>query len=275
MEVKKFSSSRGVVIYVKDFLERYSADALRYYILAAGPESQDSDFTWQDFLNRNNNELVAGWGNLVNRVANMIAKNFGAIPQAQLSDAVDLELLDAVQQSFTEVGDLIEGHRQKQALAALMRVVQKVNTYISETEPFKLKGDVLGSEVATAERLKQILFTCAQAVVDINTMFACLLPHSANKVYQIFGGAQGIDGGQGPRSAAPLPVRQTVADLDPEHALVAEYPIITGEYNSNTILEWRHHPLVPGTPVSKPDIVFTKLDEAIVSEELDRMTGAK
>ncbi|MDR2508562.1 MAG: methionine--tRNA ligase [Candidatus Ancillula sp.] len=275
MEGKKFSSSRGVVIYVKDFLERYSADALRYYILAAGPESQDSDFTWQDFLNRNNNELVAGWGNLVNRVANMIAKNFGEIPDADISNPTDLKVLEAVQSAFEEVGNLIEKHHQKQALAALMRSVQVVNTYISETEPFKLKGDLLGSIDATQQRLKEILFTCASAIVDINTMFAVFLPHSANKVYEIFGGALGIDDGNGPETAAPLPVRNVVSDLDPGEALAQEYPVITGEYSSKTILEWRHHALVSGTKIAKPEVVFTKLDDAIVNEELDRMTGAK
>ena len=68
MEGRKFSSSRQVVIYVRDFLERYDVDALRYYIAAAGPENQDTDFTWSEFVRRNNDELVAAWGNLVNRV---------------------------------------------------------------------------------------------------------------------------------------------------------------------------------------------------------------
>ena len=67
MEGRKFSSSRGVVIYVRDFLERYDADALRYFIAVAGPETKDTDFTWSEFVRRNNDELVAGWGNLVNR----------------------------------------------------------------------------------------------------------------------------------------------------------------------------------------------------------------
>src|SRR3712207_9170231 len=80
MEGRKFSSSRQVVIYVRDFLARYDADALRYFIAAAGPESQDTDFTWAEFLRRNNDELVAGWGNMVNRTVSMAAKNVGAVP---------------------------------------------------------------------------------------------------------------------------------------------------------------------------------------------------
>src|SRR5213079_915795 len=82
MEGKQFSSSRGVVIYVRDVLERYQPDALRYFISAAGPENQDSNFTWAEFVRRTNDELVAGWGNLVNRTATLIAKNFEEIPPA-------------------------------------------------------------------------------------------------------------------------------------------------------------------------------------------------
>ncbi|MBA3250740.1 MAG: methionine--tRNA ligase, partial [Geodermatophilaceae bacterium] len=80
MEAKKFSASRGVGILVRDFLSRYDADALRYYLAVAGPETSDTDFTWAEFLRRNNDELVAGWGNLVNRSISMAAKNVGAIP---------------------------------------------------------------------------------------------------------------------------------------------------------------------------------------------------
>ena len=82
MESKQFSTSRGHVILVGDMLARYQPDALRYYICAAGPETSDSDFTWADFVLRTNSELVAGWGNLVNRTATMIAKSFGEIPAA-------------------------------------------------------------------------------------------------------------------------------------------------------------------------------------------------
>ena len=80
MESKQFSTSRGHVILVGDFLARYQPDALRYFICAAGPETSDADFTWADFVQRTNSELVAGWGNLVNRTATMIAKSFGSIP---------------------------------------------------------------------------------------------------------------------------------------------------------------------------------------------------
>ena len=112
MEGKKFSTSKSVVIYVRDMLSRYQADALRYFISAAGPENQDADFTWAEFVRRTNDELVAAWGNLVNRVASMIHKRVGAIPQPGQLQPEDKQLLDQVEARFAEVGQLIETHRQ-------------------------------------------------------------------------------------------------------------------------------------------------------------------
>src|SRR5260370_21065789 len=84
---KKLSTSRGNVVYVRDFLDRYDPDALRYYLMIAGPENQDTDFTWPEFIRRNNDELVATWGNLVHRTLVNAHRNFGAVPEPeQLND---------------------------------------------------------------------------------------------------------------------------------------------------------------------------------------------
>src|SRR6201996_5865777 len=123
MEGRKFSSSRSVVIYVGDMLARYSPDALRYYLATAGPENQDTDFTWSEFLRRSNDELVAGWGNLVNRTISMTAKNIGTIPgPGQLTDA-DQTLLTSSRTAFDSVGELLARSRQKAAITDVMRVV--------------------------------------------------------------------------------------------------------------------------------------------------------
>ncbi|UJP41107.1 methionine--tRNA ligase [Cellulomonas palmilytica] len=248
MEGKKFASSRGIVIYVRDMLARYQPDALRYFIAVAGPESQDSDFTWSDFLRRTNDELVAGWGNLVNRTASMIHKNFGEIPAAGELLDVDRAILDQSRASFAAVGDLIGTHRHKAAIAEAMRVVQEANRYVSETEPWKLKGD--------RERLGTVLNTAAQVVVDANTLLAPFLPHSAQKVHETFGGT-GV--------FAPQPRLDEVTDLDDESR---HYPVITGDYSD--VPAWASPTLTPGTPVGAPTPVFTKLDDSIVEEELAR-----
>ena len=260
MEGKKFSSSHGIVIYVRDFLERYQADALRYFICAAGPETADADFTWAEFVRRTNGELVAGWGNLVNRTASMIHKRFGRIPEPAELEDIDRALLDAVEAGFASVGELIAQHRQKAALGEAMRLVGEANKYVADTQPFKLKGE----DPATQARLATVLHTLAQAVTDLNLMLSPFLPHAANDVDRVLGGNGRI---------APMPRIEEVDELDPDHLPEAfdgrsGYPIITGDYQDAPT--WGRHPVTVGTPVAKPAPVFTKLDESIVEAELAR-----
>ncbi|GLH98305.1 methionine--tRNA ligase [Phytohabitans aurantiacus] len=248
MEGRKFSSSRQVVIYVRDFLERYDADALRYFIAVAGPESQDTDFTWAEFLRRNNDELVAGWGNLVNRSISMAAKNFGAIPPAGELTAEDRALLDTAQKAFATVGGLIEKHRQKQAIGEAMRVVAEANKYLSEQAPWKMKEDL--------DRMGTVLHVALQAVSDCNTLLTPFLPHSAQKVHELLGGT-GVH--------APMPSIVDVEDLDGGPA----YPILTGDYTAGT--RWESVSLESGRALAPPKPVFRKLDPSIVDEELARL----
>ena len=181
MEGKKFSSSRNVVIYVGDMLSRYDADALRYYLTAAGPENQDTDFTWAEFVRRNNDELVAGWGNLVNRTISITAKNLGAIPAAgELTDP-DRALLAASAAAFDTVGGLIEKNRQKAALAEAMRVVGEANKYLSDTAPWKLKN-------TDPDRMAGVLHTALQVVDDVKTLLTPFLPAISSKVHAALGG---------------------------------------------------------------------------------------
>jgi methionyl-tRNA synthetase len=253
MEGRKFSSSRKVVIYVRDFLERYDADALRYFIAVAGPEAQDTDFTWAEFLRRNNDELVAGWGNLVNRSISMAAKNVGAVPTPGDLTPTDEALLATVRAGFDSVGDLIRVHRQKAAIGEAMRVVSEVNKYISESAPWQLKD---GDADAKA-RMGTILYVALQAVSDCNTLLTPFLPHAAQKIHELLGGT-GVH--------APMPTIVEVSDLDRG----PDYPILTGDYTTGA--RWASVPLQPGRPLATPTPVFRKLDPSIVDEELSRLT---
>jgi len=253
MEGRKFSSSQQVVIYVRDLLSRYQPDAFRYFVAAAGPENQDSDFTWSEFVRRTNDELVAGWGNLVNRTASLIQKFFGEIPAAGELTEAETALLERVEGTFATVGDLIGRHRQKQAVGEAMRAVGEVNRYVSDTEPWKLKGD------DQRERLATVLHVTAQCVADLNLVLSPFLPFSANAVDRAFGGVGEV---------APMPRVEEADDLDGG----AGYPIITGDYTA--VPAWGRRPVVAGTPVGKPTPVFTKLDPAVVDEELARLGTA-
>ncbi|MGZ4641370.1 MAG: methionine--tRNA ligase [Blastococcus sp.] len=250
MEGRKFSSSRQVVIYVRDFLARYDADALRYFIAVAGPENQDTDFTWAEFRRRNNDELVAGWGNLVNRSVSMAAKNVGAVPTpGELTDD-DRALLATTSGAFAPVGDMLSRNRQKAAINEAMRVVGEANKYLSDQAPWKLKED--------PARRDTVLHTALQAIKDCNALLTPFLPHSAQQVHELLGGT-------GVWSVAPE--IHEVTDLDDG----SPYPIITGPYDQGQAV-WASTPLAaPGTPLDAPKPIFTKLDESVVEEELRRL----
>ena len=255
MESKQFSTSRGHVILVGDMLSRYQPDALRYYICAAGPETSDADFTWADFVLRTNSELVAGWGNLVNRTATMLAKSFGEIPPAGPFEQVDEAVLAAVRAGFDSVGDLVGRQRLRSGISEAMRVVGEVNKYLTVTEPYKMKDE------SQRERLATVLHVAAQCVVDCNTLLAPFLPHSSNKVHQALGGEGEF---------MPMPRIETVEELDPDNGAGLDfYTVITGEYSGTPA--WESRPVTVGAKMEKPTPIFTKLDPAIVDEELARL----
>jgi methionyl-tRNA synthetase len=249
MEGKKFSSSRQVVLYVRDFLSRYSPDSLRYYLTAAGPETNDSDFTWSEFLRRNNDELVAAWGNLVNRSLSFTAKNLGSIPAASEPTDADRALLATTSAAFTTVGADLERSRMRSALAESMRTVAEANKYLSDQAPWKLRE-------SDPARMATILHTALQAISDCTTLLSPFLPHSSQQVHDLLG-RDGV--------LAAQPELREVEDLDGG----APYPVITGDYATSA--RWESTPLQVGTPVEPPTPLFTKLDDSIVAEELARM----
>ncbi len=182
MEGRQFSSSRGVVIYVRDMLARYQPDALRYFIAVAGPENQDTDFTWSEFVRRTNDELVAGWGNLVNRVTSMIHKNLGVDPgRGHPHGRRPRAAGHHGERASRAVGDLLRTHRQKQAVGEAMRVVGEANKYLSDQAPWKLR-------TSEPERFATVLHVAAQAVSDCRTLLSPFLPHSAQAVHEALGG---------------------------------------------------------------------------------------
>ena len=251
MESNKFSSSRGHVIYVRDMMARYQPDALRYFIAVAGPETSDADFTWAEFKRRTNDELVAGWGNLVNRTASLLHKNVGTLPALDNLDDIDRAALERSSAGFDEVGRLIGIQRQRQAIGEAMHVIGDANKYLADTAPWKLK-------TTDPERMKTVLGVAAQLVSDANTLMAPFLPHSAQKVHEALGGT-GL--------FSPMPHISEVEDLDRPARC---YPIIEGDYSAQQGT-WKRLDLVAGTSVPPPVPIFTKLDDDIVEQELERM----
>jgi methionyl-tRNA synthetase len=250
MEGRKFSSSRQVVIYVRDFLERYDVDALRYYVAVAGPETHDTDFTWSEFVRRNNDELVATWGNLVNRAVSFAARYVGEIPAAGTLTDADHALLGTTRAAFDEVGAHLSHSRFKAGVNEAMRAVSEANKYFSEQAPWKLRE-------SDQDRMRTILHVTLQAVADAKTMLTPFLPRSSQAVNEMLGGAPDWSG---------MPRIETV---DEEGG--PSYPVITGSYDSS--FRWESRPIAPGTPLAVPTPLFTKLDQSVVDEELARLQG--
>ena len=248
MEGRKFSSSRAVVIYVRDFLARYDVDALRYYVAIAGPENQDTDFTWSEFVRRNNDELVATWGNLVNRAVSFAARNIGSIPGAGPLTDLDQDLLARSRQAFGPVGEHLGRSRFKLAITEAMRTVAEANKYFSEQAPWKLRE-------SDPDRMRTVLHVALQVVDDAKTLLTPFLPRSSQQVHEMLGGA-------GTWSDMPV-----VEEVDEEGG--PSYPVITGRYDGAA--RWASAPLRPGTPLVPPKPLFTKLDTSVVDEELARL----
>jgi methionyl-tRNA synthetase len=249
MEGRQFSTSRQHSIYLRDFLDRYDPDPLRYYLIAAGPETQDTDFTWAEFVRRNNDELLANWGNLVNRTLTNAYRNYGAVPQPGGLTSDDETLLASVGEGFETVGAHIESGRFRAALAEAMRLASLVNQYVSEQAPWALvKTD--------AERAATVLFVALRAIDSLKTIFTPFLPHTSQLVHELLGYEGYL--------AGPLEFREVAEEDGRTHE------ILTGDYSS-WVGRWEPSELEPGRTLQPPRTLFRKLDDSVVVEELERM----
>jgi methionyl-tRNA synthetase len=237
MEGSKFSTSRGRVIYVKDVLDRYDADPLRYYLMIAGPENQDTDFTWVEFIRRNNDELVATWGNLVHRTLVNAHRNFGEVPRPGKLTAADEALIKEVEGALDYVAQQLEQARFQNALKHAMGIAARVNVYLGTEQPWQtIKVD--------RERAGTVLYVALRCVDNLKTMLAPFLPFSSQRLHEMLGYADVI---------APQPI---VKDM-------GTHRVITGDYDNTD--RWHPSQLEPGRKLPAPEPLFKRLDE--VTEE--------
>lgn len=245
IEGDKFSKSRNWAIWAPDILERYQPDAIRYYVAAVFPETRDTDFAWDGFLTRVNNELVAAWGNLVNRMLSFAYKRYeGVVPEYDILTPADEELIDKVEAGFQEVSALIEAVELRGALNAAMGLVREANLYLSEREPWKL----IKSDPADAAR---VVYTSLRVIDNLKTLLAPFLPFSAQEVHQYLG----YDG-------------QLFGDLEivTYHESTRDHEALT--YNSEKAIgKWETSKLQSGQKLREPKALYTKLEPDIVDFE--------
>ncbi len=264
MSGKKFSTSRGQVIYVRDVLERYDADALRYYLMIAGPENQDTDFTWSEFVRRNNDELVATWGNLVHRTLVNAHRNFGAVPEPQLLTEADQALISEIEEALDQVASQLGQARFQVALKYAMTMAAKVNVYLGTEQPWHIiKTD--------RERAGTVLYVALRCVDNLKTMLTPFLPFSSQRLHRMLGYEDVIapqphvrefaEGGATRTGSARLGALR--GDAPPQN-VGDKHLVLTGTYES--IDRWQPSKLAAGTVLPAPEALFKRLDEVVEGE---------
>lgn len=172
---EKASASRGVGKTLQEYLDEWNPDALRYALASALPEQSDTEISEDEMIRRNNEELVAAWGNLVQRVFTQIQNNFSKISEIDETVEVDKKLLKEMSESYEIVGQLIEKVELKAALQESMRYVSKVNGYLNETEPWKVIKE-------NEKRAGRILYTALEAIDSCANLLYPFMPSTSDLV---------------------------------------------------------------------------------------------
>jgi len=252
IEGRKISTSKNWAVWLPDYLSRYDPDPLRYILSINMPETSDTDFSWREFVRRNNDELVATYGNLVNRVLTFVYRNFdGKVPEHSKYNEIceylyDLDkdlskdriiidiqpagqdmsgnvIEDAKTFLFREAGDRLSKCNFKQALLNIMMFAQETNQYLDRKSPWRV---IKEDRQAAADSLYIALY----AISCLKTAMYPFLPFSSQKVHEYLG----FDGN------------------------VEDYG-------------WQPQNLPPGQKLREPQPLFSKLDESIISEETKRI----
>jgi methionyl-tRNA synthetase len=249
MQDQKISGSRNWAVWGLDFLSRYQPDALRFYLTINMPETKDANWDWDDFVTRNNSQLVATWGNLVNRVLSFAHKHWeGHIPVPGDLTKADQAVLATVENGFESIGELLEAVKLRAALIAVIELASEVNKYLDETAPW--------TEVKTDKaRAGTIIYTAMQAIDHLKTMFAPFLPFSSEELHTYLGYDQPLFGEQYTRP---------VSDAQGEHTTLLYRP---GQASGR----WAPEKLEPGKAFRKPSPLYQKLEPTVAEEERNRL----
>lgn len=251
LEGEKMSTSRNWALWAQDIQERYSPDAIRFYLAANAPEGKDASWSWADFVARNNNELVANWGNLANRVLNIAHKNFGEVPKPGEFTPADREILDLSVAAFDSVGKLLDEVKLRPALQEGFALSSKANQYLAAEEPWKkFKTD--------PERAATIIYVGIQVVNRLKVILSPFLPFTSQKLNETLGFTDTI---------AASPTVESARDPEGKERFV-----LTGTYRSS--VTWEPTEVPAGQKLGVPAPLFQKLEESVGDEELARLRAA-
>lgn len=251
LEGKRISGSRNWGVWGRDFLTRYDPDALRYYLTVNMPENKDSDWDWAEFVARNNNELVATWGNLANRVLSFGYKHWdGHVPDVDTASLrpSDRDLLAVIEGGFEAVGKELEAVRLRSALGEAMKLATAVNQYLDVNAPWSaIKTDKDGAA--------KTIYTALRAIDSLKVIFSPFLPFSSETLHGFFGYETPLFGEQ---------YVEEIKDALGTHSGLRYRP-------AETRSGWSPSQLKPGQRLNQPGPLFKKLDESVVEEERARL----
>ena len=249
LEGQKISGSRNWAVWGLDFLSRFDPDPLRYYLTSNMPESKDTDWDWEDFVRRNNDELVATWGNLANRVLSFCYKHWeGQIPDPGEFRPDDLAILETIEEGFKKVAEQLEAVHLRAALSETMSLATEVNKYLDKAAPWKeIKNDK--TKAATS------IYSALRAIDSLKILFAPFLPFTSEKLHSYLGYTSPLFGEQ---------FTEVRSDVLGEHTVL--------RYQSpNGSLKWKPSQLAAGQILQKPSPMFRKLEPSIAEEERARL----
>ena len=181
LENRQFSTSRNWAVWLPDYLERHPPDPLRYYLSINMPETGDSDFSWSEYLRRNNEELVATYGNLVNRVLRLVERNFdGAIPEPSELDPASRNMLDAAKDAMNAVDQSLSVCRFRQAITQAMGLAHEANRYLDGKAPWAaVRTDLQDAALS--------LWTAVSVINCLKVLFNPFLPFTSQKLHEMLG----------------------------------------------------------------------------------------
>ncbi len=271
LEGDKISTSRNWAVWLQEYEDEFAGreDVLRYVLCANAPETKDNDFTWKDFQQRNNSELVAILGNFVNRAVVLTGKYFGGMVPADLKhEDVDTQALEEVRQARAELESQISTFHFREALKAAMNIARIGNKYISDTEPWKVaKTDM--------DRAASILYTSLQICADLAIAFEPFLPFSAEKLRKMLN--VGIDAGFDHRKGEGEPT----VNFYREDEACALHTVPEGAEirRDGIVLRWDDlgsSELLPaGHALGAAELLFAKIEDAEVDAQIAKLQATK
>ena len=270
LEGDKISTSRNWAVWAHEFLNEFPGkqDVMRYVLTANAPETKDNDFSWKDFQARNNSELVAIFGNFVNRAVVLTHKYFGGkVPACGNLLDIDREALAEIPALRASLERNIEGYHFREALKDAMSIARVGNKYISDTEPWKVAKTDL-------DRTGTILNVCLQICADLAIAFEPFTPFAAEKLRNMLG--VGINAGFDHRKGE----QETVNTYRPgEGSALHTVSSADGLPSCGVCLDWSHlgeTDLLPaGHQLNQPELLFAKIEDEAINAQLARLDAIR